>query len=90
MLKKRIVSKTIFDSQKMKIVLFSFEEGQSLSEHQAPFNAQIVVLEGEGMFKLGGEDFKGEKGSLFVMPEGLLHSIKAIKRFSFLLTLVKP
>lgn len=86
---KGIVSKTLFDSEKMKIVLFCFEEGQSLSEHQAPFNAQIVVLEGEGEFILGGEKFKGEKGSLFVMPEGLLHAIKATKRVSFILTLIK-
>lgn len=86
---KGIVSKTLFDSEKMKIVLFCLEEGQSLSEHQAPFNAQIVVLEGEGEFILGGENFKGEKGSLFVMPHGLLHAIKATKRVSFILTLIK-
>ncbi|MFB3852042.1 MAG: cupin domain-containing protein [Acidobacteriota bacterium] len=86
---KGIVSKTLFDSPKMKIVLFCFEEGQSLSEHQAPFNAQIVVLEGEGDFLLGNEIFKGAKGSLFVMPEGLVHAIKATKKLSFVLTLVK-
>ncbi|MCX7830061.1 MAG: cupin domain-containing protein [Acidobacteria bacterium] len=86
---KGIVSKTLFDSPKMKIVLFCFEEGQSLSEHQAPFNAQIVVLEGEGDFLLGGEKFKGQKGALFFMPEGLIHAIKATKRLSFVLTLVK-
>jgi quercetin dioxygenase-like cupin family protein len=86
---KGIVSKTLFDSEKMKIVLFCFEEGQSLSEHQAPFNAQIVVIEGEGEFLLGKETFKGANGSLFVMPEGLIHAIKATKRLSFVLTLIK-
>lgn len=86
---KGIVSKTLFDSEKMKVVLFCFEERQSLSEHQTPFMAQLIILEGEGEFKLGEEVFVGKKGALFVMPKGLPHSIKAIKKLSFILTLVK-
>lgn len=84
-----IVSKTLYDSKNSKIVLFCFEEGQSLSEHQAPFEAEIFVIDGEGEFLLGEEKYVGVKGSLFVMPKGLIHAIKATKRVVFLLTLIK-
>jgi quercetin dioxygenase-like cupin family protein len=84
-----IVSKTLYDSKYSKVVLFCFEEGQSLSEHQAPFEALINVLEGEGDFLLGKETVAGVKGSFFVMPKGLIHAVKTKKRLVFLLTLIK-
>jgi len=86
---KGIVSKTLYDSPHSKVVLFCFEEGQSLSEHQAPFEAHISVLQGEGDFLLGSETAPGTDGSFFVMPKGLIHAIRAKKRLVFLLTMIK-
>ena len=86
---KGIVSKTIYDSKHSKVVLFCFEQGQSLSEHQAPFEAHINVLDGEADFLLGTETVSGTKGSFFVMPKGLIHAVKTKKRLVFLLTMIK-
>jgi quercetin dioxygenase-like cupin family protein len=87
--KKGIVSKSLYDSKDSNISLFCFEEGQGLSKHNAPFEAHIFVIDGEGEFILGDETFTGEKGSFFVMPKGLPHAINATKKMVFLLTLVK-
>lgn len=84
-----IVSKTLFQSASMKIVLFCFEPGQSLSEHTAPFEAAIQVLEGTGTVKLGEEDHDAAPGALYVMPAGLNHAVKAKERFVFLLTMIR-
>ncbi|MEW6757062.1 MAG: cupin domain-containing protein [Acidobacteriota bacterium] len=84
-----IVSKTLYDSPALKLVLFCFEEGQTLSEHTAPFEAVIHVVEGKATVRLGDEDHEASPGALYVMPKGLVHAVKASGRFVFLLTLVK-
>ncbi len=84
-----IVSKTVYESATLKMVLFCFEKGQALSEHAAPFEAVIHVLQGSADIMLGGEHFEGKPGSLFVMPEGLLHALVAKEQFVFLLSMVR-
>jgi len=84
-----IVSKTIHDSAALKLVLFCFEPGQMLSEHSAPFEAVIHVLEGNAEVKLGGEVHDARPGALYVMPAGLQHAIRARERFVFLLTMTR-
>ncbi|MEW5764221.1 MAG: cupin domain-containing protein [Acidobacteriota bacterium] len=84
-----IVSKTLYDSPALKLVLFCFEEGQTLSEHTAPFEAVIHVVEGKATVRLGDEDHEAAPGSVYVMPKGLVHAVQAAGRFVFLLTLVK-
>ena len=84
-----IVSKTLHQSPAVKIVLFCFEPGQALSEHTAPFEAVVQVLEGGGDILLGGTIHEAKPGALFVMPPGLTHAITARERLVFLLTMVK-
>ena len=84
-----IVSKTLYQSPAVKIVLFCFEPGQALSEHTAPFEAVVQVLEGSGDILLGGTVHEAKPGALFVMPPGLNHAITARERLVFLLTMVK-
>jgi quercetin dioxygenase-like cupin family protein len=84
-----IVSKTLHDSPALKVVLFCFEPGQALSEHTAPFEAVIQVLQGKGKVKLGDEEYEGHPGSLYVMPAGLRHAVTAEERFVFLLTMAR-
>ena len=84
-----IVSKTIHDSPALKLVLFCFEAGQMLSEHSAPFEAVIHVLEGSAEVKLGGEVHDARPGALYVMPAGLQHAVRANERFVFLLTMTR-
>lgn len=84
-----IVSKTLHDSPVLKVVLFCFEPGQALSEHTAPFEAVIQVIEGKGKVKLGETEHDGRPGCLFVMPAGLRHAVTAEERFVFLLTMAR-
>ena len=84
-----IVSKTVHDSPALKLVLFCFEPGQALSEHSAPFEAVIHVLEGSAEIKLGGETHDAQPGALYVMPAGLPHAVTAKQRFVFLLTMTR-
>lgn len=84
-----IVSKTLYDSPALKLVLFCFEPGQALSEHSAPFEAVIQVLEGSAELKLGGEIHDARPGALYVMPSGLPHAVNAKERFVFLLKMAR-
>lgn len=84
-----IVSKTLHDSPALKVVLFCFEPGQALSEHAAPFEAVIQVLQGKGKVKLGDQEYEGRPGALYVMPAGLRHAVTAEERFVFLLTMTR-
>ena len=84
-----IVSKTIHESATSKIILMCFEPGQALSEHQAPFDAVIQVLQGSADFKLGDKVHDAKPGALYVMPAGLVHAVTAKERFVFLLTMIR-
>ncbi len=84
-----IVSKTIHESPSLKLVLFCFEPRQALSEHTAPFEAVIQVLQGSAEVKLGGELFQATPGALYVMPAGLAHAVTAKERLVFLLAMTR-
>lgn len=84
-----IVSKTLHESPALKLVLFSFEPGQALSEHTAPFEAVIQVLQGRADVKLGDQVYDATPGALYVMPAGLAHAVTAKERFVFLLTMTR-
>jgi len=84
-----IVSKTLYESPAQKLVLFCFEPGQALSEHTAPFEAVIHVLQGKADVKLGDEVYEATPGALYVMPAGLSHAVTAKERFVFLLTMTR-
>ena len=84
-----IVSKTLHDSPALKPVMFCFEPGQALSEHSAPFEAVIHVLEGSAEVKLGGEIHDARPGALYVMPSGLRHAVIAKECTVFLLTMAR-
>ena len=87
--KAGIVSKTIFESPKVKYVLFCLEKGQKLSKHTAPFSAAIYVIEGKGDFLLGDKTYPGKAGSFYLMPSELTHAIKAKENLVFLLVMVR-
>lgn len=84
-----IVSKTLYDTPTLKLTLMCFEVGQCLTEHTAPFEAVIQVLQGKADFTLGEEVREVGPGALFVMAPGLKHAVKAKERFVFLLSMVR-
>lgn len=85
-----IVSRTLLENRAGTITLFSFDEGQGLSEHTAPFDAFVQVVEGSGEFRVGEKTVTVEQGEILVMPADVPHAVAARQRFKMLLTMLRP
>lgn len=86
---KSIVSKTLVDKKTGTLTMFSFDEGQGLSEHTAPYDAIVEIIDGEAELNIGGKLIEAKEGQLVIMPSNVPHSIKAKKRFKMLLTMIR-
>jgi quercetin dioxygenase-like cupin family protein len=84
-----VVSKTLKQNPAGTITLFAFDKGQGLSEHSAPFDAVVQVIDGEGLFIIGGEEHNLKEGQLIIMPANVPHAVKAERRFKMLLTMLR-
>ena len=84
-----VVSREILKKINGSITIFAFDEGEGLSEHTAPFDAALHILEGEAEIKLSGKINHLKKGEMIIMPAGEPHSVKAMGRFKMLLTMIK-
>lgn len=87
--KDSILSKTVQNDERSKIILFSFAPGQELSAHTAPFPATLYFAKGEADVTLGEEEFKAGEGSFAYMPPNLVHGIRAKTPVVMLLTMFK-
>ncbi len=83
-----IVSKQIYKNEST-ITLFALDKSQSISEHKAPFDAGVLVLDGEGEFTVGREKILMKEGEFFIMPANIPHSVYARERFKMLLLMIK-
>jgi quercetin dioxygenase-like cupin family protein len=84
-----IVSKTVLKKQTGNISLFSFDKGEALSEHTAPFDAVIQVVDGKGEITIGGTPYIVEAGETIIMPANISHSVKAVEKFKMVLTMIR-
>jgi len=84
-----IVSRTIAKSRGGSITLFAFDAGQELSEHTAPFDAFVQVLDGAVELTIGGERVIARPGETVRMPAGIPHSVRALEPFKMLLSMVR-
>ena len=84
-----IVSRTILDKKTGTVTLFAFDEGQGLSEHTAPFDALVYLLDGEAEVVILGKPFRLKGGQMVVMPANDPHALKAITRFKMILTMIR-
>jgi quercetin dioxygenase-like cupin family protein len=84
-----IVSRTLVENCAGTVTIFAFAAGQGLSEHIAPFDALVEVLDGEGRFTVGGRANRVRAGQALLMPAGVPHAVEARKRFKMLLTLLR-
>lgn len=84
-----VVSRTIIKKETGTVTVFAFDEGQGLSEHTAPFDAMVYVVDGEVEIKISGQPHKLVEGEMIIMPAGKPHSLKAIKQFKMLLVMIK-
>ena len=86
---KAIVSKHILKKQTGNVSIFAFDQGEALSEHTAPFDAFVMVLDGKADIKINGESHILQTGETIVMPANVPHAVVAVEKFKMLLTMIK-
>ena len=84
-----VVSREIVKKPTGSVTLFAFDEGQGLSEHTAPFDALVQVVEGETEIMISGQPHRLLSGEMILMPAGQPHALKALKRFKMILTMIR-
>ena|ERR1700690_2552950 len=84
-----VVSRQITKAEAGNVTLFAFDTGQELSEHTAPFDALVQLLDGTAEVRISGQAFALTVGDAIVMPANQPHSIKGTKRFKMLLTMIR-
>ncbi|HBA83590.1 MAG TPA: cupin domain-containing protein [Verrucomicrobia bacterium] len=87
--KGSVVSKTLVDKKAGTLTLFSFDEGQGLSEHTAPYDAVVQIIEGTAELTIGGQPVKPSEGQLVIMPANVPHAVHAVTRFKMLLIMIR-
>ena len=84
-----VVSRTIVKKETGTITLFAFDEGQGLSEHTAPFDATIHVMDGTVEIIISGKPSKVGKGQMIIMPANEPHALKALSKMKMLLIMIR-
>ncbi len=84
-----IVSKEIIQKPTGTVTVFAFDQGQGLSEHTAPFDALVQIVEGEAEISISGEPHHLREGEMIIMPAGKPHALKALKKFKMMLVMIK-
>jgi quercetin dioxygenase-like cupin family protein len=87
--KDAVVSKTIIEKKTGTVTLFAFDQGQGLSEHTAPFDAMVQVLDGEVEIRIAGNPHRVATGQVIIMPADEPHALKAVTPFKMLLTMIR-
>ena len=84
-----VVSRTLIDKKVGTITLFAFDKGQGLSEHTAPFDAFVQIVEGEAEIIISGEPFQVGAGQAIIMPANEPHALKATEQFKMALVMIR-
>jgi len=84
-----VVSRQITKEDAGNITLFAFDEGQELSEHTAPYDALVHVLDGEVEVRISGKPYQLKTGDAIIMPANDPHALKAVTKFKMLLTMIR-
>jgi quercetin dioxygenase-like cupin family protein len=84
-----IVSREIVKKPTGTITVFAFDAGQGLSEHTAPFDALVYLLDGTGEITIAGKPIAAKAGDMVIMPANVPHALKAVQRFKMLLTMIR-
>jgi quercetin dioxygenase-like cupin family protein len=84
-----VVSKTVLQKKTGTITLFAFDAGQGLSEHTAPFDATVVILDGRAAITIGGDRQEVAAGQMLIMPANIPHALHADQRFKMMLVMIR-
>jgi len=84
-----VISRTVIDKKTGTVTLFAFDEDQGLSEHTAPFDALVCIIDGEAEVIISGKALHLKKGEMVIMPANRPHALKAITQFKMLLIMIR-
>jgi len=84
-----VVSRTLIDKKTGTVTLFAFDEGQGLSEHTAPFDALVHIIDGEAEITISGKALHMKGGEMVIMPANEPHALRALKRFKMILIMIR-
>ena len=84
-----IVSRVLLKNKGGTVTLFAFDKGEGLSEHTAPFDALVVVTDGEAEVEIAGESFKVRQGETITLPANQPHAVKATSKFKMILIMIR-
>jgi len=84
-----VVSRTILKRESGSVTLFAFDQSQGLSEHTAPYDALVHLLDGEAEITIDGKAHRVKQGEMIIMPANHPHALKAVTRFKMVLTMLR-
>ncbi|MBM4331380.1 MAG: cupin domain-containing protein [Deltaproteobacteria bacterium] len=84
-----VVSRTIIDQKTGTVTLFAFDKGQGLSEHTAPFDALVYILDGEVEITISRKPLRLHAGEMVIMPANQPHALRAVEKFKMILTMIR-
>ena len=84
-----VVSKTVVQKETGTLTLFSFDKGQGLSEHTAPFDAVVYILDGKARITVGGTAHSLQAGEMLIMPANVPHALQAEHKFKMMLVMIR-
>ena len=84
-----VVSRTLIERETGTVTLFAFDEGQGLSEHTAPFDAMVFIVDGEAEIMISGTPYMVTQGEMIIMPADEPHALKAVNPFKMLLVMIR-
>jgi len=84
-----VVSSEIIKKDAGTVTVFAFDKGQGLSEHTAPFDALVNIIDGRAEVSISGKPFTLKEGEMIIMPANKPHSLKAVEKFKMLLVMIK-
>ncbi len=84
-----VVSRTLVNEEGGTVTAFAFDEGQELSEHKAPYDASVIITEGEVDIKISGASFHLKENDMIIMPANEQHALKAATRFKMILIMIR-
>ena len=84
-----VVSRMVIKKETGNVTLFAFDKGEGLSEHTAPFDALVYVLDGEAEIIIDKKPYTAKAGEMIIMPAHKPHALKAVERFKMLLIMIK-
>jgi len=84
-----IVSRTLVENKAGTVTLFAFDKGEGLSEHTAPFDALVSLLDGSPQITIAGRAHRLKAGEMIIMPAGKPHALKAVQRFKMMLVMIR-